>query len=285
MDQPPRILMCPPEYFGIEYEINPWMSRSRPCDHDLAVRQWEGLRRELEEAGAGITCLRPVAGLPDLVFTANAALVCGDLAILSRFRYPQRQKEEPIFRQWFDEQGYRVYDLKAQADFEGAGDALFCGSTLFAGYRIRSDIKAYEEIGSVLGRRVVPLELVDAYYYHLDTCFCPLAPGVAIYYPAAFDSYGRRVLRELVDDLIPVAAEEASRLACNAAVVRRTVVTPAGCPRLHGELLARGFAVREVSLSEFIKAGGAAKCLTLRLDGEEAAPAHAAMAVRSTPKQ
>ncbi|OHB79497.1 MAG: amidinotransferase [Planctomycetes bacterium RBG_16_64_12] len=271
MDRAPHLLMCPPDYYGIEYEINPWMSRSRPCDHDLAAGQWEGLRRALEEAGARISCLRPVAGLPDLVFTANAALVCEDLAILSRFRHPQRQKEEPYFRQWFAEQGYRVYELKSRADFEGAGDALFCGTTLFAGYRIRSDIKAYEEIASVLGCRVVPLELVDARYYHLDTCFCPIAPGVAIYYPPALDTYGRRALRELVDDLIPVSAEEAGRLAANAAVVGHTVVTPTGCAGLHERLRARGFTTGEVPLGEFIKAGGAAKCLTLRLNGEEAA--------------
>lgn len=271
MDRSPHILMCPPDYFGIEYEINPWMSRWRPSDRGLAERQWEDLRRTLEEAGAKVSCVRPVAGLPDLVFTANAALVCEDLAILSRFRHPQRQKEEPHFRRWFAEHGYRVYELRSGSDFEGAGDALFCGATLVAGYRIRSDIRAHEEVASVLGCPVVPLELVDTRYYHLDTCFCPLAPGLAIYYPAAFDSYGRRVLRELIEGLIAVSAEEAACLACNAAVVGRTVVVPAGCPRLRAELAARGFAVREVALGEFIKAGGAAKCLTLRLDGEEAA--------------
>jgi N-dimethylarginine dimethylaminohydrolase len=271
MQKTPHILMCPPDYFGIEYEINPWMSRRRPCDRDLAVRQWEDLRRALEDAGAKTSCVPPVAGLPDLVFTANAALVYDDLAILSRFRHPQRQKEEPYFRRWFAEHGYRIHELRAGSDFEGAGDALFCGTTLFAGYRIRSDIQAHQEVASVLGCRVVPLELVDARYYHLDTCFCPLTPGLAIYYPAAFDTYGRRVLRELVEELVPVRADEAGRLACNAAVVGRTVVTPAGCPRLQEQLVARGFAVRQVPLSEFIKAGGAAKCLTLRLDGEEAA--------------
>lgn len=271
MDRTPHVLMCPPEYFGIEYEINPWMSRSRSCDHDVAERQWEELRRVLEQAGARISCLRPVAGLPDLVFTANAALVRDDLAILSRFRHPQRQKEEPHFRHWFEEQGFRTYELQTQADFEGAGDALFCGATLFAGYRIRSDIQAHDEIASVLGCRTVPLELVDDRYYHLDTCFCPIAPGAAIYYPEAFDTYGRSALRELVDDLIAVDPDEAARFACNAAVVGQIVVTPTGCPRLQAELAARGFAARQLPLDEFIKAGGAAKCLTLRLDGEDAA--------------
>jgi N-dimethylarginine dimethylaminohydrolase len=270
MDRRPHILMCPPDHFGIEYEINPWMSRKRPSDHELAVEQWAQLRTEVERAGATVSCVRPVAGLPDLVFTANAALVAGDVAILSRFRHPQRQKEAPHFRRWFAERGYRLHELKARADFEGAGDALFCGETLFAGYRIRSDIQAHQEIAAVLGCPVVPLELVDPRYYHLDTCFCPLAPGVAAYYPAAFDKYGRRALGECVDDLIPVIPDEANRLACNAAVIGKIVVTPAGCPNLHEQLKARGWTPREVSLGEFIKAGGAAKCLTLRLDGDEA---------------
>jgi hypothetical protein len=116
-----------------------------------------------------------------------------------------------------------------------------------------------------------PLELIDGHYYHLDTCFCPLAAGVAIWYPGAFDDYGRRALTELVPDLIEIAAAEAQSFACNAVVVGRHVVTTTGCPRLHAALAARGFTPHETPLSEFIKAGGSAKCLTLRLDGEEAA--------------
>jgi N-dimethylarginine dimethylaminohydrolase len=123
----------------------------------------------------------------------------------------------------------------------------------------------------MLGCRVIPLELVDPYYYHLDTCFCPIAPGQAIYFPGAFDHYGQRVLKELIADLIPVAEEEAKSFACNAVVVGRTVVTNAGCPQLHRDLQAKGLSTRATPLDEFVKAGGSAKCLTLRLDGEEAA--------------
>lgn len=34
----PRILMCRPDCYEIEYEINPWMSCERQVDHDLAVQ-------------------------------------------------------------------------------------------------------------------------------------------------------------------------------------------------------------------------------------------------------
>ena len=136
-----RVLMCPPDYYGIEYEINPWMDRRQPCDHAAAVRQWQDLRRLLEQAGAEVSCLPPVAGLPDLVFTANAAMIHGRQAILSRFRFPQRQGEEEHYASdGFPQHGFQVRRLRGTAFFEGAGDALFCGDTLFAGYRIRSDV-------------------------------------------------------------------------------------------------------------------------------------------------
>ncbi len=270
-DPRPRILMCPPDFYGIEYEINPWMSRQKQADHEQATRQWAALRDLLLGVGAETVMLAPVAGLPDLVFTANAAMIYRDQAVLAHFRYPQRQGEEPYDEAWLTAAGFKVHKLPNDIFFEGAGDALFCGDTLFAGYRIRSDVRGHQQIARTFGCRVIPLELVDPYYYHLDTCFCPLAPGLAIYYPGAFDDYGRRALTESVEELIEVGADEARRFACNAVVVGRAVITNTGCRKLHEDLRTRGFEPRETLLDEFVKAGGSAKCLTLRLDGEDAA--------------
>jgi arginine dihydrolase len=279
----PHILMCPPDYFGIEYEINAWMHRERPADRVVAVHQWQGLRGLLEEAGARISTMSPVAGLPDLVFTANAALIHRNMAVLARFRHPQRTGEEPHDAAWLSENGFEVVHVPGDVYFEGAGDALFCGDTLFAGYRIRSDASGHQRIAAMLGIRVIPLELVDPYYYHLDTCFCPLAADVAIYYPPAFDRYGVHALKELVPELIEVTADEARRFACNAVVVGKTVVTNTACEVLARQLAARGYTPRETPLSEFVKSGGSAKCLTLRLDGEEAAGWKYAEAKQATP--
>ncbi|MCA9230872.1 MAG: amidinotransferase [Planctomycetales bacterium] len=267
----PHILMCPPDHYGIEYEINPWMSTARQADHATAVEQWLLLRQVLVDCGAKISEVPPVAGLPDLVFTANAAIIYRQQAVLARFKHEQRQGEEPYFRQALESQGFSVSEAPGDFSLEGAGDALFCGETLFAGYRLRSDALGHQQIGAMLGVRVLPLELVDPYYYHLDTCFCPLAPDAAIYFPPAFDDYGQRVLAEHVSKLIPVEENEARCFACNAVVVGRTVVTNSGCPQLHQQLRQAGYSPQETPLSEFVKAGGSAKCLTLRLDGEEAA--------------
>jgi N-dimethylarginine dimethylaminohydrolase len=263
--------MCPPDYYGIEYEINPWMNRQVASDSAESHRQWRALQESLRALGVAIERLDPVPGLPDLVFTANAGLIFHQTFVSSRFRYGVRQGETPHFERWAREHRFAVLTLPPGLNFEGAGDALFCGETLFAGYRFRSDARSHQWIGEVLGVEVLPLELVDPRFYHLDTCFCPLAPGAAIYYPGAFDDYGRSVLRDRIPQLLEVSAEEAVTFSCNAVVVGRTVIMNEETPKLARALRDAGYAVRPLRLTEFIKAGGSAKCLTLRLDGEEAA--------------
>src|SRR5205807_317624 len=128
-------------------------------------------------------------------------------------------KESPYFDQWFAEHGFAVEHLPPEMYFEGAGDALFCGSILFAGYRIRSDIRGHQYLAGAVNKLVLPVELVNPRFYHLDTCFCPLAPGEALYFPGAFDAYGRKVIETHIPNLLAVAEAEAHRFACNAVVV------------------------------------------------------------------
>ena len=267
----PAILMCPPDFYGIEYEINPWMSRSRASDEALAREQWHLLHAILVSLGVDVRLMTPIKGLPDLVFTANGGFMWRHTAFLPRFRHAARQGETAHDDRWFREQGFVTAEIPVGWDFEGAGDALFCGDTLYGGYIYRSDAAALQWLGSQLGCRVIPLQLVSPYYYHLDTCFCPLSPTEAIYYPPAFDEYAQQVLQEQVPTLIAVEQAEAERFACNAVVIGRNVVLNTGCPQLESALRGRGYSTHATDLGEFIKAGGSAKCLTLRLDGEESA--------------
>lgn len=267
----PRILMCPPDYFGIEYEINPWMSTERGSHKEKARAQWDALYQMLLRLGVQVELMTPQPGLPDLVFTANAGLMFKDRFYSSRFRHEVRARESPYFDAWFAEHGFKVEHLPDTMYHEGAGDALFCGATLFAGYRIRSDVQGHQWIATAIGKQVLPLELVSPHFYHLDTCFCPLAPGEAIYNPGAFDAYGQKVLQSHVPNLYAVTEHDASRFGCNAVVIGKDVITNSGCDTLHAELARRGYRPHAVELDEFLKSGGSAKCLTLRIDGEEAA--------------
>ena len=71
-----RYMMCPAQHFGVLYEINPWMHREVPADPSRSMDQWDAVVATMRDAGASVDLLDPVDGLPDMVFTANAGIVC-----------------------------------------------------------------------------------------------------------------------------------------------------------------------------------------------------------------
>lgn len=258
--------MVRPDHYGVEYEINPWMDLKITPDRGQAEAQWAGLHDLLFSLGCRIELAPGQPGLPDMVFTANAGLVLHSRVVLSRFRPRERRGETEYFQEWFREKGFTLLSLPTDVYFEGEGDALRAGGTLFTGYRWRSEARAHRFLSDALGIQVLPLELVDPHYYHLDTCFCPLNATSAVWYPPAFEEYGATVLKRTFPDLIPVAPAEAERFGCNAVVLDADVVLNTGCPLLERELETRGFRPHATPLDEFLKAGGAAKCLVLHLD-------------------
>ena len=260
-----RLLLCPPDHYAIRYEINPWMNRALGVDQALALAQWEHLRDMLLSLGCEVEVMTPQPGWPDMVFTANAGLATGRRFIRANFRHAERAGEAPWFEQWFTEHGFDVSRLPHEIAFEGEGDALCCDGLLFCGHAFRTDQAAHVMLGDLLGCEVISLKLTDAHFYHLDTCFCPLGAGAVVWFPDAFDDASRRAVCERIADRIEVSREEASRFACNAIVLGRDVVLPEGCPLLCAALHDRGFKTHPLPMSEFIKAGGACKCLALLL--------------------
>ena len=263
-------LMCPPEYFTVAYIINPWMHGNlRKIDNAVAKQQWRALYDTLTDH-ATVRLVLPQPGSPDMVFTANAGLVKGNRFIVSRFRYPERQYEEPYFADWFMDRGYDVTMMPRDVPFEGAGDALFDrgDGTLWMAWGHRSIAGAREVLTERLGVDVEILKLVDTRFYHLDTCFCPLEGGYAMYYPPAFDEASRAIIEKRVPAArrIAITEEDALAFACNAVNVDKTVIVNRATPAFVAGLAAKGFDVAQTPLSEFMKAGGSAKCLTLRLD-------------------
>jgi N-dimethylarginine dimethylaminohydrolase len=260
--------MCPPDYYGIEYEINPWMSVERQPDRALAREQWQALFEFLSgEAGLDVQLIDPVPGLPDMAFTANAGLVRDRTFVLGSFRNKERAGESLHYRAWFEKAAYAIRPVPPGISFEGEGDVLFAGQNdAFAGYFTRSDVRAHTRVADVFGVRLISLQLADPRFYHLDTCFCPLSEEAIVYYPGAFDSYAREVIEAHFADRIEVSEEEAKQFVCNALVVGDRYIQPrGGAQGLRPALERRGYRVHEFDMSEFIKAGGAVKCLVLIL--------------------
>ena len=263
-------LMCPPEYFNVAYIINPWMHGNlRKIDIAVAKQQWRSLYDLVTDHGT-VRLVLPQPGSPDMVFTANAGLVKGKHFIVSRFRYPERQYEEPYFADWFMDRGYDVSLMPRDVPFEGAGDALFDRGEecLWMAHGHRSIPAAREVLAERLDMDVVVLKLVDQRFYHLDTCFCPLEGGFVMYYPPAFDDVSRASIESRIpaDKRIAVDEADALEFACNAVNVDGTVIVNRASPAFVKALARKGFEVVQTPLSEFMKAGGSAKCLTLRLD-------------------
>ena len=264
-------LMCPPEYFDVAYVINPWMRGNlRNIDNRLAKRQWRGLY-DIVQRHARVRLMHPEPSSPDMVFTANAGLVRDKAFIVSRFKHPERQSEEPYFSEWFLEHGYEVFAGPVDVHFEGAGDALFDKGLpvlwLAHGHRSRLEAQAFiaQTMTALANIEIVALELVDERFYHLDTCFCPLEGGVLLYYPAAFSaaSVGAIEARVPAARRIACGNEDAIAFACNAVNIGKLVVVGSASDALVAALAAHGYTVEQNPLSEFMKAGGSAKCLTL----------------------
>lgn len=271
MSQPrPGILMCPPDHFRVDYVINPWMAGEEGTpDIALAQKQWARLRDMLAEH-AEIVTMTPRAKLPDMVFTANAGMVFGNEAVPSHFMPMERRPEEAYFKEWFREQGFVLRVLPENIGFEGAGDCLLDrgGPWMWTGYGFRTELEAHgflKEWFSV--REVVSVRLTDSRFYHIDTCMCPLTGGYLMYHPPAFDFESRIAIETRVpaERRIVVDTLDAGRFACNAVNIDQHVFLNQASAPLKAALTEAGFSVHEVNLSEFLKAGGSAKCLTLKL--------------------
>ncbi|MDB9320473.1 TIGR00300 family protein [Nodularia spumigena CS-588/02] len=280
-----RFLMCAPDHYDVDYVINPWMEGNiHKSSRDRAVEQWEKLYHILKQH-AIVDLVPPQIGWPDMVFTANAGLVLGQNVVLSRFLHKERQGEEPFFQNWFEENGYTVNLLPKDLPFEGAGDALLDreGRWLWAGYGFRSELDSHPYLAKWLDIEVLSLRLIDERFYHLDTCFCPLANGYLLYYPGAFDAYSNRLIEMRVapEKRIAITEADAVNFACNTVNVESIVIMNKASNALKARLADVGFRVIETPLTEFLKAGGAAKCLTLRVTEPLDAEIHANVSVES----
>jgi N-dimethylarginine dimethylaminohydrolase len=274
-----RFLMCRPEHFAVSYTINPWMNPKRWARdagaHAAAEREWTALHRELVKLGAAVELVPPAAGQPDLVFTANAAVVLDRQALLARFRHPERQREEAHFEAAFRSLQARglidaVRKLPEGLVLEGAGDCVWDErrNLFWMGYGPRSDAAAAHAVADMFARDVVPLELAHERFYHMDTALAPLPGGEVMYLPSAFTAAANAAIRERLAPhaRIEIASEDGRRLAANAVALGETLIMSGCGRRLRAELNERGYDVVTTPLPSFLRSGGSAFCLTLRLD-------------------
>ena len=268
----PKVLLCPPHYFDVVDQKNPYMTRQVPVDRVKARTQWEKLRAVLQQNGCEIETIDPVEGLEDMVFTANQAFL-GEKAGYGRFVIPgrmvheSRRREVPFYTDWYRARDYRVIDLAFGDDYlEGHGDLLWHpdGSRVYAGYGLRSTHGGVEKFSfamSEMGIPVLPLQLVDAYCYHLDTCFCPLNNEAVLIFAGAFTGEALAAIHKHWKRVHLLEAEEAHGFMGNGIVLNGCYIVSHASPQLQASLRGEEMETLLVDTSEFEKAGGSCFCL------------------------
>jgi N-dimethylarginine dimethylaminohydrolase len=270
----PTFLMCSPEWYDVGYVINPWMAGNlhRPT-RDLAFQEWRGLYSALKGI-ADVKLLHPREGAPDMTFVAHGAVVNFGVAALASFAHAERQREEEYLRQWLQDAGFLIWETPRETAFEGEGDALFAGdgNRMWAAHGARTCRYSHRHVADAWHVPVSSLHLIDPRFYHLDTCFAPLSGGHLVYFPGAFDAASLETIAGAYDPEMRIAVSEceAARFGCNLINVGNEIVMhETGCGGRDNSVVrrlrARGYRVTETPLGEFLKGGGAAKSLALRL--------------------
>ncbi|HEX5534950.1 MAG TPA: arginine deiminase-related protein [Actinomycetales bacterium] len=270
--RPRHYLMCPPTYFDVVYEINPWMTAGAPVDTAKAVAQWQVLVDTYMDLGHTVDVLDPQPSLPDMVFAANGSTSVGGRVLGATFATPQRKPEAAHHVAWHRENADRLGWLavtESEHVNEAEGDFAVLGDLVLAGYGFRTDPRGHAELADAVGMPVVSLRLVDERYYHLDTALGVLddtpGRGNIAYYPKAFSEGSQEILRRLFPEAVIAADEDAEVLGLNFVSDGLNVMVPHRAEKLSAQLAERGYVPIPMDLSELLKGGGSVKCCTQEL--------------------
>ena len=295
-----KVLMCPPTFFKVQWEINPFMDKNNQPDPLKARLEWLMLIETYLQLGVEVKILRPRPNLHDMVYTANAGWGRKSVFILSKFRHKERRDEIKFYEEWFKTNGFKAIKMPNRQDeppyFEGQGDLITTNKEYLFGWGIRSSFAAGKYISEnlFLGRKIISLQLINKNFYHLDTCFFSWKPlDFIMYYPQAFNSESLKKIKALDLDKIEVTREEAMNLVCNSVYYETTAIISGAGERLLEQFQGRKFMLfrvksiedlplvfkeyRKISKktpkiivlpkpTELLKAGGSYRCCSLFLD-------------------
>ncbi len=276
-------LMVEPNHFRVDYAINPFMHLHDQPDPLRARAEWLALVGAIETAGGRVHVLPQLPDAPDMVYAMNLGLVleCEDgdtrQVVMSHMRYAQRRMETPAAEEWFAAHGYSRRSIGRDgvgAHFE-AGDAFAWRGELIVGLGPRTEELALKHLATDLCVSVRGFRITHPAMYHMDLGFCPLDDTHAMVCPAAYDDASADALLALVPEPLVLTEAEALTFCANSIVLGRTVVMPACPDRVREQLVEWGFDVVVVEVAEFLKGGGAIRCLTNPLDvrlGRDLAP-------------
>jgi N-dimethylarginine dimethylaminohydrolase len=259
-----KVLLCPPTYYDIDYEINPWMDVNNKVDRQKAQEEYQQLKQVYQEHGLEVLEIPQEFGLPDMVYAANFGFPQNNLFIKSNYKFDERKPESELAKKYFQNLGFAIKELPENIFWEGQGDFLKVGKKYLLGWGKRSMFESKKYLADILQSDIIDLKLVDSYYYHIDMCMTPLTEEIISINPFSFDAEGLKKIHANFSVVIETSKADNKIMACNSFVIDKTIVIAQGVSeQLKNEYAKYGFSVREVPMEEFRKGGGSIKCLTL----------------------
>jgi len=224
-------------------------------DVDLAVEQWHNYCDALQRCGWSLVEAPAVDEHPDGVFIEDAAVMFGELAVITRPGAPKRRGETTGLADMFSYAGLAVEELRA-GDLDG-GDVLKIGSTAYVGVGGRTTAAGVEALASIIGPlgwevRPIPVTKVQ----HPKSAVTALPDGTVIGYPPLIDD------QTLFPRFLEVPEEHGGHVVL---VADDTVLMSTSAPRTAEMLQARGLTTVCVDISEFERLEGCVTCLSVRV--------------------
>jgi N-dimethylarginine dimethylaminohydrolase len=261
-----KILMCPPNYFDVEYEINPWMNKDNKVNRVAVLNTYSAVKSVYDAVGFPVYEIEQEKGLPDMVYTANIGYAEGNVFLRSNFKHPERRKEPKLAADFLKQNGFEIHTVPEEIFFEGEGDVIRSDKKYFMGHGKRTDPRAKKYLEETFKKEFIDLELIDPYYYHLDTCFAPLNDDVVVINRKSFTPEALGKIEKSFNKIIDTNDQDNKVLACNLVVAGNVVVLGKGIsPELSENIKKEGFEVREIDMSEYMKGGESVKCITFEI--------------------
>ncbi|QQS43880.1 hypothetical protein IPM65_07150 [Candidatus Roizmanbacteria bacterium] len=260
-----KLLLCPPTFYDIRYEINPWMDRNNAIDKTKAQEEYNTLTYAYDQLGIQYEELGCVEELPDQVFTTDLGHAENNIFIKANFKYSERQKEADIAEEYFKQRGFEIKTLPDDVYFEG-GDFLKMGEIYLFGYGKRSSKDATAHLSDILGKEILSLELPDEYFYHLDTCVAPLNEDTVLVHEKALTDEGLALIKKQFKTVIPTSETDNNNFACNLVTFENDLIMTQGISNELKDILTHmGFRIITIPMSQYLKGGGSVHCVSMEI--------------------
>lgn len=227
----PTFLMSVPYSFSTKQANNAWMhelsDEKREVDVEQAMTQFLDLYHFLAADSVVYLLAAPIdIELQDLVFTANLGVVLEhipdrEIIIISKFTSDPRKGESAIGRKYFEAMGFEVYD--SPFNFEGEAELKYLYDNVYlGGYGSRTDQKVYDWFEEKFDMKIIRLEEVDSYCYHLDCSVFPVSATDTLMCTELFKRHELEAVGKYTN-IIDVSANAAYSGVCNSVRLHNTI--------------------------------------------------------------